>query len=100
MFDSSPARPLAPSTVDLYVYLLRRHILPRFAKTQVGRIAESSEVQKAMSGQLLLAVQRIGQSTERTAQQIDAQNQETETLLSSARRLVESVGVFKLPQTA
>ena len=44
------------------------------------------------------SVQRIGQSTERTAQQIDAQNQETETLMNSARRLVESVGVFKLPQ--
>lgn len=67
---------------------------------QVARIAESSEVQKAMSSNLLQAVQRIGQSTERTAQQIDAQNQETETLLSSARRLVESVGVFKLPQAA
>ncbi|HRO57939.1 MAG TPA: methyl-accepting chemotaxis protein [Burkholderiaceae bacterium] len=67
---------------------------------QVGRIAESSEVHKAMSANLLQAVQRIGQSTERTAQQIDAQNQETETLLSSARRLVESVGVFKLPQAA
>lgn len=29
---------LAPSTVDLYGYLLRRHILPRFAKAEVGRI--------------------------------------------------------------
>ncbi len=29
---------LAPSTVDLYGYLLRRHILPRFAKADVGRI--------------------------------------------------------------
>jgi hypothetical protein len=45
-------------------------------------------------------VQRIGQSTERTAQQIVAQNVETETLLDSARQLFESVNVFKLPQPA
>ena len=53
-----------------------------------------------MSANLLTSVQRIGQSTERTADQITAQNRETETLLQSARRLVESVNVFKLPQMA
>jgi methyl-accepting chemotaxis protein len=67
---------------------------------QVRRIAEASLQQKAVSTTLLQSVQRIGQSTERTAQHIDAQNQEAETLLVSARRLVESVGVFKLPQAA
>ncbi len=67
---------------------------------QVRRIAESSEQQKEMSANLLQSVRDIGQSTERTAEQIVAQNQETETLLDSARRLVESVGVFKLPVAA
>jgi methyl-accepting chemotaxis protein len=67
---------------------------------QVRRIAASSDKQKVMSGELLVSVQRIGESTERTAQQIETQNQETDTLLDSARRLVESVNVFKLPQLA
>lgn len=65
---------------------------------QVRSIANASEQQKAMSAQLLEAVQRIGESTENTAQQIVAQNQETDTLLDASRRLVESVSVFKLPQ--
>jgi methyl-accepting chemotaxis protein len=67
---------------------------------QVRRIASSSEAQKTTSAELLKSVQGIGDSTERTAQQIHTQNQETETLLDSARRLVESVNVFKLPQAA
>ena len=67
---------------------------------QVRRIAEASDHQKGMSLGLLQSVQRIGQSNERTSLQIDAQNEETATLLDSARRLVESVSVFKLPQPA
>jgi methyl-accepting chemotaxis protein len=67
---------------------------------QVRRIAEGSDRQKEMSAQLLQSVQHIGQSTERTAQHIGAQNKETESLLASARRLVDSVNVFKLPQAA
>ena len=67
---------------------------------QVNRIAEVSEQQKAMSANLLSSVQRIGQSNDRTADQITVQNHETESLLQSARRLVESVNVFKLPQMA
>jgi methyl-accepting chemotaxis protein len=67
---------------------------------QVRSIADSSGQQQKRSAQLLESVQRIGQSTERTAQQIDAQNAATDTLLQSARRLVDSVGVFKLPQAA
>ncbi len=67
---------------------------------QVKRIAEVSEQQREMSAALLESVQHIGQSTERTASQISAQNRETETLLQSARRLVESVNVFKLPKMA
>jgi twitching motility protein PilJ len=64
---------------------------------QVKRIADASDQQKTMSANLLGSVQRIGESTERTAQQIDAQNVDTESLLQSANRLVESVNVFKLP---
>jgi methyl-accepting chemotaxis protein len=67
---------------------------------QVRRIAASSETQKVASAELLKSVQVIGESTERTAQQIQTQNQETDTLLDSARRLVESVNVFKLAQLA
>jgi twitching motility protein PilJ len=67
---------------------------------QVRRIAEASNAQKETSAQLLLSVQHIGQTNERTAQQIGAQNQETDSLMVSARRLVESVNVFKLPQAA
>ncbi len=67
---------------------------------QVRSIAGASEQQKTMSVQLLEAIQRIGESTENTAQQIQAQNQETDTLLEASRRLVESVSVFKLPQAA
>ena len=67
---------------------------------QVRRIAEASDNQKGMSLGLLQSVQRIGQSNERTSLQIDAQNEETATLLDSARRLVESVSVFKLAQPA
>jgi methyl-accepting chemotaxis protein len=67
---------------------------------QVKRIADASDMQKSMSASLLGSVQRIGESTERTAQQIDAQNVDTESLLQSANRLVESVNVFKLPLAA
>ena len=67
---------------------------------QVKRIGEASAQQKEMSANLLGAMQRIGVSTERTAEQITSQNVETESLLQSARRLVESVNVFKLPLAA
>ena len=67
---------------------------------QVKRIAEASEVQKEVSVGLLKSVQNMGDSSARTSQQIDAQNVETESLLDSAKRLVASVAVFKLPQAA
>ena len=67
---------------------------------QVRRIALASEQQKEMSVNLLESVQRIGQSAERTAQQIATQNQETLSLEDSARQLVSSVNVFKLPALA
>lgn len=67
---------------------------------QVRLITEASELQKAMSAQLMQSVQRLGSSNERTAQQIDTQNKETQTLLDAAHQLVESVNVFKLPAFA
>jgi twitching motility protein PilJ len=67
---------------------------------QVRRIASSSEEQKVTSAQLLRSVKDIGASTERTAQQILTQTGETDSLLVSARQLVESVSVFKLPMPA
>jgi twitching motility protein PilJ len=67
---------------------------------QVQRIADGSNAQKQVSEQLLLSVQQIGQTNDRTAAQIGVQNLETDSLLASARRLVESVNVFKLPQAA
>lgn len=67
---------------------------------QVRRITTASEQQKEMSSQLLHAVQRLGQSNEHTARQIETQGKETQTLLDSAKQLVDSVNVFKLPQLA
>ena len=67
---------------------------------QVQRIATASEQQKALSSELLETVQSIGKSSERTSQQIDTQNIETEALLGLARNLVQSVSVFKLKKSA
>jgi methyl-accepting chemotaxis protein len=64
---------------------------------QVRRIAGTTELQKEMSAALRQSVQRLGQSNERTAQQIDTQSRETQTLMDSAQQLIESVSVFKLP---
>lgn len=64
--------------------------------THVRGIARASDEQKIMAQQLLVSVQQIGDSTEQTAQQIQAQNIETEALQEAARQLVESVGVFRL----
>ena len=68
--------------------------------SQVYNIAQASEQQKSMSVTLLEAVQRIGDSTEQTARQIEAQNKETDTLQQAAAALLESVHVFKLPPQA
>lgn len=67
---------------------------------QVRLIAQASDQQKTMSEQLLQAAQRIGSSNQRTSEQIEAQNKETQTLTESAARLLASVSVFRLPQAA
>ncbi len=67
---------------------------------RVQNIASASEQQKTMSAQLLEAVQAIGDSTEKTAEQIAAQNAGTAELQKAAKTLVDSVNVFTLPQRA
>jgi methyl-accepting chemotaxis protein len=66
----------------------------------VTRIAGASVLQKEMSAMLLESVQRLGQSNERTTQQIDTQAEETQALKDSALQLLEAVSVFKLPRLA
>jgi methyl-accepting chemotaxis protein len=66
----------------------------------VRRIGDASEKQRVSSANLLAAAQQIGESNELTGRQIDTQNRETESLLHSARRLLDSVNVFKLPKAA
>ncbi len=66
---------------------------------RVQSIAQASLKQKNMSVELLEAVQAIGDSTEKTAKQIAAQNVGTQELRSAAKELVDSVNVFKLPET-
>ncbi len=66
--------------------------------SQVHSIAQASEKQKEMSAHLLEAVQHIGESNERTAEQIAEQNAGTQELQEAAKALVASVNVFKLPQ--
>ncbi len=67
---------------------------------QVRRITVASDQQKIMSAQMLEAVQRLGISNEHTARQIETQGKETQTLMDSAKQLVDSVNVFKLPKLA
>ncbi len=65
---------------------------------QVQYIANASDMQREMSEQLLRAVNRIGDSTNKTASQIELQNAETDNLQVASDRLVEVVSIFKLPE--
>lgn len=65
--------------------------------TNVRSIAQVSEQQKALSAGLLQAVQQMGDSTEQASIQLEVQNEQTNALLLASRKLVESVGVFRLP---
>lgn len=67
---------------------------------QVREITAASSRQKEMSGVLLEAMQLVGENTEKTAQQIEEQNLQTDSLLQVSSDLVESISVFKLPQRA
>ncbi len=67
---------------------------------RVQNIADASVKQKSMSAQLLEAVQAIGESTDKTAEQIAAQSAGTAELQKAAKTLVDSVNVFTLPKRA
>jgi methyl-accepting chemotaxis protein len=63
----------------------------------VQTIAQSSQQQLVIAEDLRLAAGEITASTEKTADQLSAQNQVTSSLLTASQKLVESVSVFKLP---
>jgi methyl-accepting chemotaxis protein len=63
----------------------------------VQSITQSAQQQVRIAEALRKRVGEIGESTERTARQIQAQNQSTEVVVEAAKRLVQSVSVFKLP---
>ncbi len=64
---------------------------------QVRFISDASDKQKEMSERLLNSVQIMGESTNKTASQIELQNTETDSLQQASDQLVETVSVFKLP---
>jgi methyl-accepting chemotaxis protein len=66
----------------------------------VQNIAESSLGQMKLVESLRLGAGEITQSTEKTAEQLNAQNQVTSSLVTASQKLVESVSVFKLPAVA
>lgn len=63
----------------------------------VQNIAESSLGQMKLVESLRVGAGEITESTERTAEQLNAQNQVTSSLVTASQKLVESVSVFKLP---
>jgi methyl-accepting chemotaxis protein len=63
----------------------------------VKRIATSADLQVRIANELRQRVNQIGASTEKTAAEILLQAEATSDLTASADRLVQSVGVFKLP---
>jgi methyl-accepting chemotaxis protein len=65
----------------------------------VKRITSSAQVQMKIATELRNRVHQIGASTEKTAAEILLQSEATADLSKSADRLVESVRVFKLPNS-
>jgi twitching motility protein PilJ len=63
----------------------------------VQNIAESSLAQMKLVESLRVGAGEITESTEKTAEQLNAQNQVTSSLVTASQKLVESVSVFKLP---
>jgi methyl-accepting chemotaxis protein len=64
----------------------------------VQQIAQAAQEQLQVADNLRDRVTAIGESVITTAEQIQVQTAETENLVGSAKQLVESVGVFKLPE--
>ena len=63
----------------------------------VQQIAASSQAQAKSTGELLSRAQEIKKSAEQTRHQLEAQNEQTTSLVEYARRLLETVRVFRLP---
>lgn len=63
----------------------------------VQQIAASSQAQAKSTGELLDRAQEIKNSAQQTRVQLEAQNEQTVSLVEYARRLLETVRVFRLP---
>lgn len=63
----------------------------------VATIATSSAEQTRIASVLRTAADEIAQFTEKTAEQLVAQNQSAASLVSASQKLVEAISVFKLP---
>jgi methyl-accepting chemotaxis protein len=64
----------------------------------VATIATSSAEQTKIASVLRAAADEIAQFTEKTAEQLVAQNQSAASLVSASQKLVGAISVFKLPQ--
>lgn len=65
----------------------------------VATIATSSAEQTRIAAVLRTAADEIAQFTEKTAEQLVAQNQSAASLVSASQKLVGAISVFKLPST-
>lgn len=63
----------------------------------VATIATSSAEQTRIAAVLRTAADEIAQFTEKTAEQLVAQNQSAGSLVSASQKLVDAISVFKLP---
>lgn len=63
----------------------------------VATIAASSTEQTKIASVLRAAADEIAQFTEKTAEQLEAQNQGAASLVSASQKLVSAISVFKLP---
>jgi twitching motility protein PilJ len=64
----------------------------------VATIANSSAEQTKIAAVLRAAADEIAQFTEKTAEQLVAQNQSAASLVSASQKLVNAISVFKLPK--
>ncbi|MBI5429289.1 MAG: methyl-accepting chemotaxis protein [Nitrosomonadales bacterium] len=66
----------------------------------VATIATSSAEQTKIAAVLRAAADEIAQFTQKTAEQLVAQNQSAASLVSASQKLVGAISVFKLPSSA
>lgn len=67
--------------------------------TAVRSIAGSSSAQARISGTLVERAQRIDQATRSTLEELNRQRENVQSLLTQAKMLLDTVRVFKLPQS-